>query len=231
LIRMAYQFYLAKLNQDKMRAQEHFETIHHTGARLTHDIKNILQSIKTSIDIVQVKPDDNKQKPNKLLRQNLDQISRRLESTLDKLKSPEISTSIKIISLEEWLRRFKSEHAYPWLTVNQDISLNHAIPCELFDSVISNLISNTQNKKEVSRVIIDITANTEMIVVTVCDDGEQLNPDLENNLFIKPVSSGEGMGIGLYQSAIMARSFNFELELANNEKGKVCFSLFQHLGE
>ncbi len=231
LIRMAYQFYLAKLNQDKMRAQEHFETIHHTGARLTHDIKNILQSIKTSIDIVQVKPDDNKQKPNKLLRQNLDQISRRLESTLDKLKSPEISTSIKIISLEEWFRRFQSEHSYPWLTVNQDINLNHAIPCELFDSVISNLISNTQNKKEVSSVILDITANSEMIVVTVCDNGEQLNPDLENNLFIKPVSTGEGMGIGLYQSAIMARSFNFELELANNEKGKVCFSLFQHLGE
>ncbi|MFT7557087.1 MAG: hypothetical protein ACI9LO_003421, partial [Planctomycetota bacterium] len=43
LIRMAYQFYLAKINQQKMRAQEHFATIHHTGARLTHDIKNILQ--------------------------------------------------------------------------------------------------------------------------------------------------------------------------------------------
>ena len=52
LIRMAYQFYLAKLNQEKIRAQEHFETIHHTGARLTHDIKKILQSIKTSIDIL-----------------------------------------------------------------------------------------------------------------------------------------------------------------------------------
>ncbi len=231
LIRMAYQFYLAKLNQDKMRAQEHFETIHHTGARLTHDIKNILQSIKTSIDIVQATPEDKQQKSNKLLRQNLDQISRRLESTLDKLKSPEISTSIKIISLDEWVRRFISEHAYPWLTVNQDISLNQAVPCELFDSVISNLISNTQNKKNVSQVIIDITANSEMIVITICDDGEQMNPDLEKNLFIKPISSGEGMGIGLYQSAIMARSFNFELELANNEEGKVCFSLFQHLGE
>jgi K+-sensing histidine kinase KdpD len=214
-----------------MRAQEHFETIHHTGARLTHDIKNILQSIKTSIDIVQATPDDKKQKSNKLLRQNLDRISSRLESTLDKLKSPEISTSIRIISLEEWVRRFQSEHAYPWLTVNQDISLNHAVPCELFDSVISNLISNTQNKKNVSRVIIDITANSEMIVVTVCDNGEQMNPDLESNIFIKPISSGEGMGIGLYQSAIMARSFNFELELANNENGRVCFSLFQHLGE
>jgi hypothetical protein len=54
---------------------------------------------------------------------------------------------------------------------------------------------------------------------------------VENLLFNKPVSSGQGMGIGLYQSAIMARTFNYELELANNQNGNVCFSLFQHLGE
>ncbi len=231
LIRMAYQFYLAKLNQDKMRAQEHFETIHHTGARLTHDIKNILQSIKTSIDIVQATTEDKKQKSSKLLKQNLDQISNRLESTLEKLKSPEISTSIKIISIEEWIKQFQSEHSYPWLKFNRDINLNHAIPGELFDSVIGNLISNAQNKTSVKEIVIDVSANNEMIVITVCDNGEQVKPELESSLFIKPISSGEGMGIGLYQSAIMARSFNFELELANNETGKVCFSLFQHLGE
>jgi len=67
LTRMAYQFYLSKKNQEKMRADEHFETIHHTGARLTHDIKNILQSIKTSINIVQIKPDENQPLPSKLL--------------------------------------------------------------------------------------------------------------------------------------------------------------------
>ncbi len=231
LIRMAYQFYLAKLNQDKMRAQEHFATIHHTGARLTHDIKNILQSIKASIDIIQTEPEDKKSKSSKLLRQNLNQISSRLESTLGKLKSPELSTSIKVINIQEWGKRLSSEHTYPWLKINLDISLNHPVPSDLFDSVISNLISNTQNKPEVSQVIIDVISNNEMIVVNVCDDGQAVNPDLEDSLFLKPIASGKGMGIGLYQSAIMARTFNFELELANNENGRVCFSLFQHLGE
>jgi hypothetical protein len=37
------------------------------------------------------------------------------------------------------------------------------------------------------------------------------------------------MGIGLYQSTIMARAFNFELELSQNDEGRVCFNLFQHL--
>jgi hypothetical protein len=39
------------------------------------------------------------------------------------------------------------------------------------------------------------------------------------------------MGIGLYQASIMAHAFNYELELSQNERGRVCFNLFQHLAE
>jgi hypothetical protein len=39
------------------------------------------------------------------------------------------------------------------------------------------------------------------------------------------------MGIGLYQSAIMALAFSYELELSQNERGRVCFNLFQNLAE
>ena len=45
------------------------------------------------------------------------------------------------------------------------------------------------------------------------------------------MSSGSGMGIGLYQSAIMAHAFNYELELSQNEAGRVCFNLVQHLSD
>ncbi len=79
--------------------------------------------------------------------------------------------------------------------------------------------------------MVDTLSNHEMIMVTVCDNGGSIDPEVENQLFNKPVSSGRGMGIGLYQSAIMARTFNYELELTNNESGRVCFSLFQHRGE
>jgi signal transduction histidine kinase len=231
LIRMAYQFYLSKLNQEKMRAQEHFETIHHTGARLTHDIKNILQSIKTSINIVQFQPDEQQPLPLKLLQQNLQQISTRLESTLAKLKAPELSTSVPVLGISQWFDNFQHVNNDPKLIYRSDIETDHSIPPDLFDSVINNLISNSLNKEEVSEVIVDLISNQEMIVVAVCDDGQPVRKELEGQLFNKPVSSGQGMGIGLYQSAFMARTFNFELELANNLEGHVCFSLFQHLGE
>jgi len=231
LIRMAYQFYLSKVNQEKIRADEHFETIHHTGARLTHDIKNILQSIKTSINIVQFEPDKEQPQPFKLLQQNLNQISNRLESTLSKLKAPELSTSIPYQNIQNWFENFQTVNNQQKVSYKSDIQLSHDIPSDLFDSVINNLLVNAINKSETTEIIIDLISNNEMIIVTVCDNGEKVTGELENQLFNKPVSSGQGMGIGLYQSAFMARTFNYELELANNQDGRVCFSLFQHLGE
>ena len=231
LIRMAYQFYLAKVNQEKMRAEEHFETIHHTGARLTHDMKNILQSIKASLDIVNLHPKYDQPQPQKLLQQNLNQISSRLESTLAKLKSPELTTTIKYQTVTEWITSFKQEHALPKIIYQIEISKDHAIPPDLFDSVVNNLLSNALNKEDVTEVVVDLISNGEMVIVTICDNGGNIQPELEIQLFNKPVSSGQGMGIGLYQSAFMARAFNFELELVNNRNGKVCFSLFQHYGE
>lgn len=231
LIRMAYQFYLSKINQEKIQAEAHFETIHHTGARLTHDIKNILQSIKASIDIVQYQPNNQQPLPTRLLQQNLNQISQRLESTLSKLKAPELSNSTQYIAINEWLDNFKSAHHLSKLAFQADIPLQHEIPPDLFDSVVNNLISNSLAKDEVKQVFIDVTSNKEMIAITVCDDGKNIDAEVENQLFNKPVSSGQGMGIGLYQSAIMARTFNYELELANNQAGNVCFRLIQHLAE
>lgn len=231
LIRMAYQFYLSKINQEKIQAEAHFETIHHTGARLTHDIKNILQSIKASLDIVQYQPGNNQPFPAKLLQQNLNQISTRLETTLTKLKAPELSTASQYISIDKWFENFKKANQHCRISYRSDIDLNHDIPPDLFDSVINNLFANALNKDNAGEVILDLISNHEMIVVTVCDDGKSIEPDVENQLFNKPVSSGQGMGIGLYQSAILARTFNYELELANNQTGKVCFSLFQHFSE
>ena len=230
LIRMAYQFYLAKLNQEKIRAQEHFETIHHTGARLTHDIKNILQSIKTSISIVKDGPEDS-ERSNYLLYQNLDKISNRLESTLEKLKAPQLNASISTVNLEAWSAQFKKENTDPRFIYRIDIQQVHFVPKDLFDSVIQNMVANALKKEAVDEVIIQVLANRDTVNVTVCDNGKPVPPELENNLFIKPVSSGEGMGIGLYQSAIMARTLNYELDLSSNQPGKVCFSLYQHTSE
>lgn len=231
LLRMAYQFYSAKKNQEKIRTQEHFETIHHTGARLTHDIKNILQSIKTSLSIIQLEPNIEHNKPLKLLDQNLNQISTRLENTLDKLKKPELNTRFKLIKLSKWAQTFEKEYNSDLYTFSQEIRNDIEVPTELLDSVISNLINNARNKKEVRDIKIQVLCDQQLLFISVCDNGHAMPENTAESLFKNPVSGGQGMGIGLYQSAIMAQSFGFELELMINEPERVCFSLVQYLNE
>jgi signal transduction histidine kinase len=230
LIRMAYQFYLAKVNQEKIRAQEHFETIHHTGARLTHDIKNILQSIKTSIDILDM--DKDSQNSQQLLQANLKQIGARLESTLNKLKAPKLDTQVSLVDCHKWIKRIGKQHnANERMHFHSDIDNNVTLPIDLFDSVAENLINNALKKTSAKRIDVRLISNSDVIILSVCDDGDAITPEIEKNLFAQPVSSGSGMGIGLYQSAIMALAFNYELELSQNERGRVCFNLFQNLAE
>ncbi len=230
LIRMAYQFYLAKLNQEKMRAQEHFATIHHTGARLTHDVKNILQSIKTSLEILDM--DKESPESRKLLESNLRQIGLRLQSTLEKLNAPRLNTQINMVDCRKWVKRLEKQHnANSRILFENDIENNLAVPVDLFDTVAENLINNALKKSASGRLELRLMSNNEIILLSVCDDGDAISADIESSLFTKPVSSGSGMGIGLYQSAIMAQAFNYELELSQNEHGRVCFNLFQHLSD
>ncbi len=230
LTRMAYQFYLAKLNQEKVRAQEHFATIHHTGARLTHDVKNILQSIRTSLEILDMDKDSIGSQ--KLLQSNLQQIGQRLQSTLDKLRAPRLNTQINLVDCRKWMERMEKLHnANTRILFESDIENNLVVPVDLFDSVAENLINNALKKSASDRLELRLMSSNEIILLSVCDDGDAISDDIESSLFIKPVSSGSGMGIGLYQSAIMAKAFNFELELSQNERGRVCFNLFQHLSD
>jgi len=230
LTRMAYQFYLAKRNQEKMRAQEHFATIHHTGARLTHDIKNILQSIKTSLSILD--KEQRSQDSQKLLQTNLRQINARLENTLNKLKAPALNTQINLINCSSWIETTsKQHHSNQRLQFHSDIENDINLPIDLFDSVLDNLVNNALRKPSAKKIEIRLLASDNVILLSVCDDGVEIATGIEESLFVHPVSSGTGMGIGLYQSAIMARAFNYELELSQNENGRVCFNLFQHLAD
>ncbi len=231
LIRMAWQFYLFKVNQEKLRAEQHIETIHHTGARLTHDIKNILQSIKASIDILQTDAEGGQALPLGLLDRNLKHISQRLETTLQKLTTPELTGAEQQQRLSEWLKDFREEHSDSRLEYQVSLEQDPSIPPELFHSVVGNLVANALAKPSCNQVLVDISVSNELILITVCDDGRAIDKEIEGKLFHKPVSSGQGMGIGLYQSAIMAHAYRYELELVNNENGRVCFSLLRHYSD
>ena len=61
--------------------------------------------------------------------------------------------------------------------------------------------------------------------LTVEDDGLAIPPGLIANLFREPVSSEDGLGVGLYHASRQASSAGYSLTLVENRAGRVAFKL------
>jgi sensor histidine kinase regulating citrate/malate metabolism len=61
--------------------------------------------------------------------------------------------------------------------------------------------------------------------LTVSDSGAPAPEHVARNLFLSPVASDSGLGVGLYQAARQAARSGYRLELPDNESGRVTFRL------
>ena len=70
-----------------------------------------------------------------------------------------------------------------------------------------------------------VTLAADAAVLSVCDSGSVVDKAVVDDLFRSPVASENGFGIGLYHAARQAERYGYELRLASNVAGKVCFEL------
>ncbi|MHB1052539.1 MAG: hypothetical protein ACYCZT_05655 [Thiobacillus sp.] len=61
--------------------------------------------------------------------------------------------------------------------------------------------------------------------LTITDSGAPVPEHVARNLFLSPVASECGLGVGLYQAARQAARSGFRLELPDNQAGRVTFRL------
>jgi sensor histidine kinase regulating citrate/malate metabolism len=61
--------------------------------------------------------------------------------------------------------------------------------------------------------------------LSVCDTGSAVSDEVLGDLLRAPVPSASGLGIGLYHAARQAEICGYELRLASNAPGRVCFEL------
>ena len=223
-------FYAAKTRERAMRANAYTQAIFETGSRLTHDVKNLLQSLKTLCSAAEHSRPEQAMSLQTLMQRQLPQIAKRLEITLDKLKSPEKALDTNQIQAREWWRVLKTRYAREDLRFSvDDANATVWLPQELFDSVADNLVQNALRKRVGQPdVAISVALETQPNpCLTVCDSGEAVPPEVRDKLFHAPVSTYDGLGIGLYQATKQAASLSYRLELAGNREGEVCFSLMK----
>ena len=227
LAQMVGHFYEAKQREQVQRQNAYTHAIYETGARLTHEVKNLLQSLKALCAAAESTTPDQAQALQALMQRQLPQITQRLNSTLEKLRSPR-HTESRELEAHAWWEALQQRHVGRRLHFELDGGAHEVkVPAELFDSVADNLIENAFNKTaDASALHVRVTLSTAAgATLAVCDDGAAIPVILAKQLFEAPVSSRTGYGVGLYQSGRLARQYGYTLELAANRKGNVCFSL------
>jgi sensor histidine kinase regulating citrate/malate metabolism len=92
------------------------------------------------------------------------------------------------------------------------------------DNQIRNVIEK-RAREPALRVRVELNCNGDDFELLISDDGSAIADDVASNLFVGPLPSESGYGIGLYQAARYAQSAGYRLELVENRAGRICFRL------
>ena len=228
LTQMVGHFYDAKRREQIQRQSAYTQAIYETGARLTHDVKNLLQSLRSLCAAVETSGPDQAEALQTLMHRQLPQITQRLNATLEKLRSPERVDVTQVDAAVWWeglIQRYAGRNIH--FQVDGGAARDLKLPSELFDGVADNLIENALNKSSGgNRLQVRVTFSAARGgTLTVCDNGSAVAKSTAEQLFEAPVQSQTGLGVALYQSAKQASPLGYRLALAANEPGMVCFVL------
>ncbi len=234
LIRMVLLLYFSKEREQQLRQQSHLKAVYETGSKLTHDVKNILQSIYAMIQIVKIEQvglDEIR-----LMQRQLPLLAQRLQVTLDKFKVPnKVEDEIQKKQIEQWWAEIKERLSDRNIIFHKEIEgkikNNYLIFDEVLDTIFDNLIENARYKRMNDPgilIVVSLEVGETYFHVMVKDTGGIIPHDIERYLFKEMLSSKEGFGIGLLQSYRLALKNNYQLSLVCNEAGNVCFMISSH---
>lgn len=225
-------YYRAKIQEQELIKQAHLRAIYETGSKLTHDVKNILQSTQT-MTLIALDKDTRLEDVQIILQQQLPLLTQRLKTTLDKLSTPNQEQS-KIASISSWWNLLKVRYNRRNIDFIENMECDVDIPVDVYDSIIENLLDNARNKRILQaniEIIVQLECRNNHIRLTVQDTGNAIPEQLAAVIFTTPLDSEDGFGIGLYQCQQQARNHDIELELYENSNGHVCFKLEQQVGD
>lgn len=108
LVHVLGHFYQAKRREQQLREMTRQQTIHEAGARITHDLKNMLQSLFALTSVAQHDP----AKAQPILQNQLPVLTQRIELLLAKLKAPSEAAEEIQMPLITWWVSIKQRHQH-----------------------------------------------------------------------------------------------------------------------
>lgn len=228
--RMLSEQYIGKWRAQELKRLSYIEAIHETGARLTHDVKNLLQALETLCVAAEGEGAVPSLHFHKLLRRQLPMIAVRLRQTLTKLTAPGQAETVQPMAAQTWWNGLVSRYAADWIDFaeNESIAECDVVDPAMFSSIAENLLQNATEKRHSYphlHVEVRVGAKQKGVWLEVADDGEAIPDVLAERLFTQRIPSENGLGIGLYHAARLAERGGYRMELAENRPGRVRFRL------
>jgi signal transduction histidine kinase len=225
LIQLLGHFYQAKRREQSLREMARLQAVYETGARLTHDLKNMLQSMLALTSIAEQQSG----MAQAILQKQLPVLAQRIELTLAKLKAPQLAAESATLPLSRWwenLRLRQHHREIEWqIEAGAD---RQPVPVALLDSVADNLIDNACNKLlREPGIRISVSLRSNPLRLSVCDSGSAIPAAVACQLLHTVVTSEDGLGVGLFQVARWAEQSGYHISLSENVAGAVCFELRQ----
>ncbi|MDX9994320.1 MAG: HAMP domain-containing sensor histidine kinase [Rhodocyclaceae bacterium] len=230
-LRLLGEQYLGKRHAQELKRLSYVEAIHETGARLTHDVKNLLQSLETLCVAAQREAAVPSPRFSALLRRQLPEIAARLRQTLVKLAAPgQQAVQAEPELGSDWLKALEARYAMPWIRFSAagDAAVAVIRYPGMFSSVAENLLQNIIDKRPGSPDLqgeVRLKIGSTGVLLEVEDNGTHIPEAVAERLLRQHVPSENGLGIGLYQSARLAEEYGYRLSLAENRDGCVRFRL------
>jgi signal transduction histidine kinase len=223
------EFYEAKRREEMISQNAYMQSLYETGSRLTHDIKNILQSMGTLSTAAEQSNEDGSDDARliELVKKQLPKLNQRLASTLTKLERPSNDRKIQE-KVANWWKAFKQINTHLQVMFEAPIVMPKTnIDSEVLDSVVDNLLHNALEKAKLeANTVIKVTLMpSEHFCLEVTDTGSAIPASIAERLFKSHVSSKSGLGVGLFHAAQQASNAGYELSLVDNRDGEVRFRL------
>ena len=217
--------------QKEMIKTERLAAIGELSSRITHDLRNPLNSLKMAIDILKTKKPEmikENQEYFDMMQHSVERMNHQIDEVLGFIKkSPPKRESVKF---SEIISNSLKSFQFP-KNIKVSVSENDGIIwCDKnqIQNVIVNLISNSIHAvgKKDGKIIINFQEEKKFDKITVEDNGEGI-PDDSLEAIFEPLFTTKqtGTGLGLVSCKNTIEAHNGEISAKNLPKGGVIFTI------
>ena len=219
-----------RASEEKLLQSEKLAVTGMLAARVAHDVRNPLSSIKMQAQLLRPRLDGTTaaQESLQAILRDIDQVEWVVKGLLELSRPGELKTVPASVNdaLEDVLRQVTAQFRHRKIAIESRLGDVPALPLDVdrFKQVLLNLLINgADSMPSGGRLVVETRADTSGVHVDICDEGPGIDPSIRPRLFDPFMSTKrEGVGLGLVNSKSIVERHGGTIELLPREPHGTC---------